>query len=302
MAKSCGGLQSESAERLMGHRLSSVVTTSDCGLSEDPDAYLQIAPLTFAVDGVAHDDHWDDEARRVLSVRRAKLTTAAPTPASFLRGIERSAGRHVIILPTGSRFSSAAAVAMRACECLDQPSSDREVFLIDSRTAGPGLSLLVRNAVAAARNGASVREIYRGIGRATPTIHIVGWVQETASLLGSGRLGRLAGVIGTRVGVSPIFALSNGRIRLVTLTEQPPSAIEHMAAVLSQKKHRPGSQACVHHVDALPLAAALGDRLSCGGFASVSIQEATPAVGVHLGRGAVVAAVMALPSDELWRD
>jgi len=286
----------------MGHRLSSVVATSDCGLVEDSDAWFQIASLTFAVDGVAYDDRWDDEARRVLSAPRAKVTTAGPTPGSFLIAMERSAGRDVIIVPTGSRFSAAAAAARLACEGLDLPLADREVFLIDSRTAGPGLTLLVRNAVRAARNGASVREIYRGISRAIPTIHIVGWIQETASLLGSGRMGRLAGIIGTRVGISPIFALRNGRMRLVTLTEQAPSAIEHMATVLCEKEQLPGSQACIHHVDALALAAALGDRLSGAGLASVSIQEATPAVGVHLGRGAVVAAVIAPPSNDLPRD
>ena len=275
-----------------GRRGVSVVATSDCALNDDPDAGMSIAPLSFMVAGRVYDDHWDDTTRRALIAQSANVTTSAPTPASFLRAIERAAGRDVVVVTTGSRFSAAKAAARCALQVLGRQAGSQEVLLVDSQSAGPGLGILARLALSSARAGLSVREVHRRTTCAASNVRIVGWIPETASLIRSGRLGRLAGAVTTKLGIRPIFGLADGRIRLLALNEQAESAMAHVAGALVHTGRARIGDACILHVDAQEMAADLSHRLQVAGTGNVAMYEASPVVSLHLGRGAVVAAVI----------
>ena len=219
-------------------------------------------------------------------------TTAASSPGVFKEAFEGAfaAGADAIVCVTvGSGLSGTFKSAQVARDLL----ADREIHLVDSKSASMGEGLLVILAAELAQTGVPADGIARTIeGRADDVLVAV--CLDTLEYLKKG--GRISGpqaAIGSLLGVKPIISIKDGAVdtvdRVRTRTKARARAIEFIMT-------DPIERLSVLHTVS-PDVAAFRTELEAhapGGIdpSRVSVDLVGPSVGPHLGPGAVGAAVL----------
>ncbi|HSS36358.1 MAG TPA: DegV family protein [Patescibacteria group bacterium] len=219
-------------------------------------------------------------------------TTAASSPGVFKEAFEGAfaAGADAIVCVTvGSGLSGTFKSAQVARDLL----ADREIHLVDSKSASMGQGLLVILAAELAQTGVPADGIARTIeGRADDVLVAV--CLDTLEYLKKG--GRISGpqaAIGSLLGVKPIISIKDGAVdtvdRVRTRTKARARAIEFIMT-------DPIERLSVLHTVS-PDVAAFRTELEAhapGGIdpSRVSVDLVGPSVGPHLGPGAVGAAVL----------
>ena len=219
-------------------------------------------------------------------------TTAASSPGVFKEAFEAAlaGGADAIVCVTvGSTLSGTYKSAQVARELL----ADRDIHLVDSRSASMGQGLLTILAAELAATGVPADGIARTIeGRLDDALVVI--CLDTLDYLKKG--GRISGpqaAIGSLLGVKPLISIKDGLVdtvdRVRTRTKARERAIEF---ILSAPVER---IAVLHTVS--PDVEAFRDemvRRAPGGVDpnNVSISLVGPSVGPHLGPGAVGAAVL----------
>ncbi len=219
-------------------------------------------------------------------------TTAASSPGVFRDAFEAvfAAGAEAIVCVTvGSTLSGTNKSAQIALEMLPE----REIHLVDSKSASMGQGLLALLAAELAAAGVPADGIARTIeARADDTLVVV--CLDTLEYLKKG--GRISGpqaAIGSLLGIKPIISVDDGVVETVdkvrTRTKARARAIDFIMA-------EPIERLAVLHTVSPDVDAFRAELIARapGGIdpARVSIQLVGSSVGPHLGPGAVGAAII----------
>jgi DegV family protein with EDD domain len=116
--------------------------------------------------------------------------------------------RHIVIILMSSQISPPAKAAKEAADSLNDYCG---IHLIDSKTTGAGLGLLVQHAAEAASRGMEVKEISRDIRGLTNRIYSIFCIQGLTYLHHSGHLDPAQAIVGEMLGLLPCFFLENGK-------------------------------------------------------------------------------------------
>jgi DegV family protein with EDD domain len=219
-------------------------------------------------------------------------TTAASSPGAFKEAFDAAfaGGAGAIVCVTvGSTLSGTHKSAQIARELL----ADREIHLVDSRSASMGEGLLALLAAELAAEGVPADGIARTLEtRADDTLVVV--CLDTLEYLKKG--GRISGpqaAIGALFGVKPLISIKDGLVETIDRVRTRSKARERaIAFILSD----PIERLSILYTRS-PDVEAFRDELVArvpGGIdpSRVSINLVGPSIGPHLGPGAVGAAVL----------
>lgn len=221
--------------------------------------------------------------QRMLQCKRPP-TTAAPSPGQFMQAYERLADEgvdEIVSVHLSSTLSNLHAAAQMAAEAMERV----RVHVIDARQASMGVGFAALTAARAAAAGASLAEVVARVKGVVQRTHLFAVIDRLDFLSRSGRLNFLEAGLGGLLQIKPILKLHDGLIatervrtrgqavqRLIALLhEQLP--IEHIAVAHTAARER-----------AEELLAEVRHLLPAG---DVPVVEATPAIGVHVGTGAL---------------
>ncbi len=219
-------------------------------------------------------------------------TTAASSPGVFKETFEAAfaGGAEAIVCVTvGSTLSGTHKSAQVARELL----ADREIHLVDSRSASMGQGLLAILAAELAATGVPADGIARTLEARVDDVLVVVCLDTLEYLKKGGRISGPQAAIGSLLGVKPIISVKDGVVdtvdRVRTRTKARERAIEFITA-------DPIERLSVLHTVSADVEA-FRDQLvahASGGIdpAHVSIELVGTSVGPHLGPGAVGAAVL----------
>lgn len=209
-----------------------------------------------------------------------ELHTAAPSPGAFLEAVE-SDGDAVVVLTVPASMSSTRQNASLAAD-----QSEVEVRVVDTGTAAGGLGLVALAAAEAAQQGAGPDEVEAMARRVAGRVRLVATVGSLEYLARSGRVPDLAGRLGDRLGIRPLFEFRGGEANVLA---PKLSASGARARLLSElRDNRPGGDARLHvaalHADdadeARRLLEAAGEDAE---VATAFVAEFDPAMIVHTG-------------------
>ncbi len=227
-----------------------------------------------------------DEFYRNLSSYRVYPTTAAPAIGAFTEIYEELAAAgatEILSIHLADSISATCNSARLGAEAAQGVS----VTVYDSRQITLGAGLLVVTAAAAAAEGKSLAEIVALLDERVTRSRVFGMLDNLEALRRSGRVNWAQFGLGTLLRIKPVMMIQADDISVVAKIRTRTRALEQTIQMVSE--FSPFERLAIIHVQAAEAAEELRQQAE-NLFQTEHppfIMEVTPAIGVHLGIGAV---------------
>jgi len=282
--------------------LVAVVTDSTASIPADlaDRAGVIVVPLRLLAGDLVADDGANGAAAAIetAAARGLRLTTARPAPAQFAaayRRADNAGARAVVSVHVSGMLSGTVSSAALAAAAARIP-----VRVVDARTIGSGLGLVVLAAVAAASAGHDVEDVASAAGACVNQVGSFFAVDRPDALIAGGRVaaagraddhGAAAGAAEPRLVSRTVLRVDSGRIGMVDRVRTWSGAAALLARSASELAAglpaATPADVLVEHVAAAGRADDLADRLiaslSPARRIRVSVVAASTAIRVHTG-------------------
>lgn len=272
-----------------------VVTDSSAGLPADliGELGVDIVPLHVLVGETTHREGVDDLD---IDYTADSVSTSAPSPGelrdAYTAALARSDGDGVVAVHLSRQLSATWESGRQAVRDMGAEDSVR---LVDSLGAGLATGLPALAAARSAAAGAPLDAVHRTAVTAAEKSHTFILVNRTEQLRRGGRLSTAAGFFAGELVSKPILQLVQGRLELREKVRTRSKALGKLVAAAVAAAGSGEAVLGVQHLDAADAAetviAQLRERLPQ--VREILTAEFGPALGVHLGIGAV--GVLVLP-------
>ncbi|MFQ6396757.1 DegV family protein [Nocardia sp. KC 131] len=220
------------------------------------------------------------------------VTTSAASPgelrAVYEQALERSEGDGVVAVHLSRQLSVTWEAGRQAVRDMD--AADR-VRLVDSLGAGLATGLPVLGAARRARAGAALDVVYETAVVASSRSRSFILVNRTEQLRRGGRLSSAAAFFGSELVTKPLLQIVEGRLELREKVRTRSKAYAKLVAAAVDAAGNDGAAVAVavQHLGAEDVAHTVATQLRelIPGIRELIIAEFGPALGVHLGPGAV---------------
>jgi DegV family protein with EDD domain len=225
-------------------------------------------------------------------------TTAAPASGTFTEVYERLAGEgatQIISIHVSAKLSAILNAARLGAEATDAVP----VTLFDSQQLTLGLGLLVLVAAEAAAAGKRLEDILALLNERLPRTHVYAQLDTLEYLRRSGRVSWAQFGLGTLLKIKPILHVHDGVVSIAEKVRTSKRAQERMLEMAMALQ--PFERLAFLHTNAPEAAAALREQVNhlLPEGATAEAVEVTPAVGAHVGPGAVGFALITASPKEL---
>ncbi|WP_405161773.1 DegV family protein [Nocardia sp. NBC_01499] len=272
-----------------------VVTDSSASLPAELAAELDIAvvPLHVLIGDRAIREGVDPVD---IDYAADTVTTSAASPgelrAVYEQAWELSGGDGVVAVHISRQLSGTWEAGRQAVRDMD--AADR-VRLVDSLGAGLATGLPVLAAARRAQGGASLDVVYDTAVAASSRARTFILVNRTEQLRRGGRLSAAAAFFGSELVTKPLLQIVEGRLELREKVRTRSKAFAKLVAAAVDAAGEDGAAVAVQHLGAEDAAQTVATQLRdlIPGIRELIIAEFGPALGVHLGVGAV--GVLVLP-------
>jgi DegV family protein with EDD domain len=257
---------------------------------------IRVVPLnvTFGAEtframiDLSADEFW----RRMTAPDAPFPTTSAASPGSFQETFEAAfaAGADAIVCVDISETLSGTIKSARIAADL---LGDREIHVIDSRSASMATGLLALLAADRASAGVAAADIATEVEARRDDVDLFVGLDTLAYLRKGGRLSGPQAAIGTLLSVKPIITVRNG---LVEVADRPRTRSKARERVLELLTTRPLERVAILYTPPADVEAFRRELVARvpGGIdeSNVSVQPVGPSVGPHLGPGCLGAVVL----------
>ncbi len=190
----------------------SIITDSSCEYSgRDTDELIFAkVPFIITIDGEDYIDTPEldlDELIDAMEKSKNIGRTACPSPASWYEKFMAADNSIAITISSGVSGSYNSAVSAKNTVLAEHP--EKNIAIIDSRSAGSGLSLLAMTAEAEIASGKSFDEVKAVLEARAAEMKTVFALSSFGNLVKNGRMSKLVGVIASALGMWGIGAASD---------------------------------------------------------------------------------------------
>jgi DegV family protein with EDD domain len=276
-----------------------IITDTDASLPASLAARYKISqvPILINFDDRSYSAVIDIDDRKLFE-RIDKLgklpTTAAPAPGAFASAYQAAfdAGAEAVVcICVSSEISATYNSAVTACNEL----SGQKITVIDSLSLSMGQGFMVLAAAEAAAAGSDHDEVVARARSVGDRLHVFGSLSTLKYLAMSGRVGKVAAVMGNMFNIRPILTVQGGKLELLervrTRRQSVARLVELVGEVLDGKQPE---RISFTHVNNLKDVAYFEEQLR----ASLPLPEETltteftPGLSVHTGSGMIGAAIL----------
>ena len=221
-------------------------------------------------------------------------TTAAPAVGSFTAVYDQLAAAgatDILSIHIASSISATYNAARLGAE-----AARAHVTVFDSEQITAGSSLLALTAAEAAAAGKSVPEIVALLRQRVPCTRVFGMIDSLDSLRRSGRVNWAQFGLGTLLQIKPVMMIHQGEVSVVARIRTRKKALSQTIEMVQE--FGPFERLAIIHVNA-PEAAEELRQMTEGVFKTAHppmVVGITPAIGTHLGLGAVGFASISAPN------
>lgn len=278
-----------------------LVTDSTCDLPPD---LLQAHQITVVP---AYVNIGEKSYREGVELTRAEFyrnlyrypvypTTAVPGPGAFTAVYEQltaAGASHILSIHVAGSLSTMLNAARLGAEA----AQSVPVTLFDSQQISAGSGLLLLAAAQAIAAGHSVAQIVAMLETYVAQTYVFGVIETLESLRRSGRVNWATFGIGSLLQLKPVMMIHRGEVSVQARVRTARRARQHVLELVSALQ--PFRYLAVIHVQA-PEAAAEMQEMAAALFPTAQapmLLEITPAIGTHLGLGAVGFAGIRLCND-----
>jgi DegV family protein with EDD domain len=223
--------------------------------------------------------------------------TSQPSIGDFLEVYEPliEAGNDIVSVHLAAGISGTCEAARTAAAEIASRRGQRQIAVVDSRSAAAGVGAVALAAAGAARGGGDVDQVVARAERAVTAVKIWFAVDTLEYLQRGGRIGRAQAWVGGALKIKPILSLVDDQVSPIERVRTERRAFERMVDYL-RARHEDGADGWfVQHIRAPEQAEAL---VAAGREIFLSdplfVSEVGAVLGVHAGPGMI--GVGGLPS------
>ena len=232
------------------------------------------------------DEFW----QRMTAPEAPFPTTAAAAPGDFVSAFQRAfdAGADSVVCITVSGDLSG---TLKAAQVAAAQLPDRDVHVVDSRTASMGHGMLAQIAAELAQEGVSGAEIARVIEHRKADVSLFVALDTLEYLKRGGRISGARAAIGTMLNVKPIITVQDGIVENADRVRSRPKARERVLELLTEKPLERASILHTTNADVEEFRERFIERSKLDP-SMVQVMLVGPSVGPHLGPGCVGATII----------
>ena len=194
-----------------------IVADSSCDLKQfaQEDERIEFSSVPFVIragDREFIDDENLDVAEMVnaLSLIKEAGRTACPAPETWLERFKKAGS--TIAVTISSNLSGSYNSACLAREMLLEHDPERNIAVIDSKSAGPELTMIVRKLRQLIDEGMGFSQIVDRLNEFADRTQTLFALTSFDNLVKNGRVGRIAGFVAGKLGMCGIGVANDGRI------------------------------------------------------------------------------------------
>lgn len=261
---------------------------------------IHVLPFTLMFENRVYRDGVDIstiEFYRRLRQAKQLPTTSQPSVGDFQElytALAREAEGIVSIHIPAALSGTVNAARSAARECPQVP-----IRVVDSGSAVMAQGFVVLAAARAAAKGASLDQVVQAAEAVIPRVNLYATLDRFDYLARSGRVPGVAALLGSALGLHPVFNLRQGRVGLAIRTRTRRDAVKYMLERMAQEVQQRPVHAAVFHADAADQAEELRkqvmEQFHC---VELYVTEFTPVMGAHTGPG-VIGLAFVHDSDEI---
>ncbi|MDT3700288.1 MAG: DegV family protein [Thermincola sp.] len=255
------------------------------------DLGIIVVPLKVSSGGEVYRDGVDITSKEVVSrMLRGDIqpTTSQPSPGEFVAVYENliAKGETVISIHLSGKLSGTVQSAQTAKSIVD----NRELYVVDSKSASMGLGLIVIAAAKAAAQGMSARGILDLIKKKIENHFILFFVDTLEYLEKGGRIGKANAFLGTLLKIKPILTVDEeGQVTPLEKVRGKIKAFERIASIVAERTDNTKSYECallgVNDAEAIEkLRQCVAPVLNCD---DIMVAELGPVIVSHTGPGTI---------------
>ncbi len=223
-----------------------------------------------------------------LVATREPVRTSQPSPGAFLEAYRDATrdGKSVVSIHASSKFSG---TYQSACVARDIAKAEgRRVEVLDTRNASMAQGWAVIQAARAALAGLGVERVVEQARWVSQRVRTFLTVDTLAYLERNGRLGRVAALVGSVLGLRPILTVTDGELALADATLGAERGFSHLVGAIRRSvRERARVALGIVHAGAKERALELQAQLArlYEAVATV-VTETGPAIAANTGPGA----------------
>jgi DegV family protein with EDD domain len=275
-----------------------VVTDSiACLPKELVDQYrIRVVPMNVLFDGKLYRDSIDispAEIYRMLETAPDLFTTSPPSPGQFLEVYRELSGQaeSILCIAISSKLSTLYNAAQVAKGLAEQEHIGARIEVLDSQTGAAGEGFIALAAARAAAGGKSLAEVINAAERVREQVIVFGLLDTIRYIHRTGRIPKMAALIGSVLNIKPIFAISSGVVHFAGVTRTRNKGLERLLRMMRKKAGTNPLHVAIMHGSVPEEAEKLKERvLSEFNCAEIWLTEFTPIMGYAAGAGVLALA------------
>lgn len=228
-----------------------IVADSSCDLKQfaPEDERITFSSVPFVIraeDREFIDDEQlnTEEMVNALSEIREAGRTSCPSPETWLEKFEK--GGNTVAVTISSNLSGSYNSACLARDMILEKDPDRRIAVIDSKSAGPELTMIIRKLHALMDEKLSFEEIVDRLNQFADRIETIFALTSFDNLVKNGRVGRVAGFVAGKLGMCGVGVANDGRIDVKSKVRGTQKALK--VIIESMKEHAfAGGEVLISH-------------------------------------------------------
>jgi len=194
-----------------------IVTDSSCDLKEfaREDERIEFSSVPFVIRAGSRE-FIDDENLNVaemveaLAATKEAGRTSCPSPEMWLEHFNH--GGDTVAVTISSNLSGSYNSACLAREMMLEKTPERNIAVIDSKSAGPELTMIVRRLRTLIDEGIPFAEIVERLNQYADKVQTLFALTSFDNLVKNGRVSRIAGFVAGKLGMCGVGVANDGRI------------------------------------------------------------------------------------------
>jgi DegV family protein with EDD domain len=253
---------------------------------------IDIIPINFLAGGKVYRD-WVDitpsEAYKLFLADPDSFRTSAPSPAECLEAFRKASqlAPNVLCVTISSSLSTLYNAANDAVQVAREELPGVNISVVDSRSATPSEGMVALAAARAATDGKDLTEVIQVAEKVKAKVGALILLDTIKHVYRSGRIPKVASVIGSALNVRPILTIS-GTVRFAGMVRSRKQGIERIIQMMNQRVGKNPIHVAVTHAyapeEAEKLKARVAAEFNC---VEVWLAEFSPVMGYACGTGTV---------------
>lgn len=273
-----------------------ITTDATCDyINPEKHENFRIIPMVYLMNG----EEYGIEKTMPLSEFYEKVSAGAqPTTSLITTYVAKEVlspilkdGFDILHICFSSGLSGSYANLAQAVDELRVEFPDRKIFLIDSKCAAMGESLLNDIALKSRENGMTIEENYEYTLKMVDKVCHYFTVNDLFHLQRGGRVSKAQAIFGTALGIMPVmYCNADGRLVPIEKVRSRKKALITLADIFAEHYDKESIDYGVYiaHADSLEDAEFLKDKINKKtGVENINIGYIGPVIGSHTGKGCI---------------